>query len=101
MNRSASSRRSWWLLLLVLLAISTPAAGFLFTYSSRAALDKPQTGTQNPQAEEGIVCFGQVDLIHGVTALYPLQAGRVKEVLAEEGQAVSEGAVLLRLEDDS
>src|SRR5262249_27127674 len=48
---------------------------------------------------QGIVCFGQVDLEHGVTALYPLQAGRVDEVPAREGQTVSEGKVLVHLED--
>lgn len=103
MKRSSTPRRAWWLLLLILLAASTPAAGLLFSYSSRGA--PPATGEHNeqktagPNESENIVCFGQVDLRHGVTALFPLQPGRVTEVLVEEGQTVAEGAVLIRLED--
>jgi HlyD family secretion protein len=103
MKRTSTPRRGWWLLLLALLAACTPAAGLLFSYSSRGAppavsernLEKPST----PAEDEGIVCFGQVDLIHGVTALVPLQPGRVTEVLVEEGQTVAQGASLVRLED--
>jgi HlyD family secretion protein len=47
----------------------------------------------------GVVCFGVVDLEHGVTSLHPLQPGRVAEMLVQENQAVPAGAVLLRLED--
>ena len=50
-------------------------------------------------AAGGIICFGTVDLEHGVTSLYPLQPGRVAEVLVRENQVVSAGAALLRLED--
>jgi HlyD family secretion protein len=103
MKHSSTPRRAWWLLLLALLAASTPAAGLLFTYSSRGAPPTASERTEKkttPSTEgEGIVCFGQVDLIHGVTALYPLQPGRVAEVLVEEGQTVAEGTVLVRLED--
>lgn len=103
MKRSSTPRRAWWLLLLVLLAASTPAAGLLFSYSSRgappAADERNDAKTAAPAESEGIVCFGQVDLRHGVTALFPLQPGRVSEVLVEEGQTVAEGTVLIRLED--
>jgi HlyD family secretion protein len=103
MKRTSIPRRSWWLLLLALLAASTPAAFLLFVYSSRGAI--PAVGERDPKTsagsleDEGIVCFGQVDLIHGVAALVPLQPGRVAEVLVEEGQTVAKGAPLLRLED--
>ena len=103
MKHPSPSRRSWWLLLLVLLAVSTPAAGLLFSYSSRGA--PPASGERNQEKsarsaeDEGVVCFGQVDLIHGVTALAPLQPGRVAELLVEEGQTVAEGTVLVRLDD--
>jgi multidrug resistance efflux pump len=105
MKRTSSPRRAWWLLLLILLAASTPAAGLLFSYSSRGAPPAPseqsETKSTAPTQSEGIVCFGQVDLTHGVTALSPLQPGRVTEVLVEEGQTVDEGAVLIRLEDSA
>jgi multidrug resistance efflux pump len=51
------------------------------------------------EGRQGVVCFGVVDLEQGVTALGPLQPGRVAEVLVKENQAVPAGAVLLRLED--
>ncbi len=101
MNRSSTSRRVLWLLALGLLALGTPAAGLLFSYSSRGALpvQEPGGGPNAPAGGSGVVCFGQVDLQHGVTALAPLQPGRVTEVLVHEGQTVSEGTVLLRLDD--
>ena len=40
-----------------------------------------------------------MDLEHGVASLYPLQPGRVAEVLVAENQEVTQGAELLRLED--
>jgi HlyD family secretion protein len=105
MKRSSTSRRAWWLLLLLLLAASTPAAGLLFSYSSRGAPPNASEGSEKKATTtaegEGLVCFGQVDLVHGVTALYPLQPGRVAEIVVEEGQTVSEGTPLIRLEDGS
>jgi HlyD family secretion protein len=102
MKRTPTPRRAWWLLLLVLLAASTPAAGLLFSYSSRGVPPAPgerhQEKTALSDEDKGIVCFGQVDLVHGVTALVPLQPGRVAEVLVEEGQTVAEGADLIRVE---
>ncbi|MHB1423462.1 MAG: HlyD family secretion protein [Gemmataceae bacterium] len=100
MKRSSTPRRAWWLLLLVLLAACTPAAGLLFSYSSRGvpSADNARNHEKSASSSE-IVCFGQVDLLHGVTALFPLQPGRVVAVLVEEGQIVDRGTVLVRLED--
>jgi HlyD family secretion protein len=53
----------------------------------------------SPVADRGIVCFGHVDVEHGVTALAPLAPGRVVEVPVREGEAVTAGAALLRLDD--
>jgi multidrug resistance efflux pump len=60
------------------------------------------TAAAGPPAavESGVVCFGHVDVKYGVASLLPLRSGRVAEVLARENQAVTAGAVLLRLEDD-
>lgn len=103
MKRTSTPRRAWWLLLLVLLAVSTPAAGLLFSYSARVAPtasgERDQEKSSGSEEEKGVVCFGQVDLTHGVTALVPLQPGRVAELLVEEGQTVAEGTVLVRLDD--
>ena len=102
MNRTSAGRRVLWVLALLLVAIGTPAAGLLFSYSSRGASPSTPNDTGKNESIAGtgeVVCFGQVDLRHGVTALFPLQPGRVAEVPAREGQTVSEGTVLVRLED--
>jgi multidrug resistance efflux pump len=102
MNRSSAGRRALWLLALLLVAVGTPAAGLLYSYSSRGALPTHGSASRKDatsSGKHGVVCFGQVDLEHGVTALYPLQPGRVVEVPVQEGQTVSEGTVLVRLED--
>jgi multidrug resistance efflux pump len=46
-----------------------------------------------------VVCFGHVDVEHGVTPLYPLVPGRVVQVDVRESQSVQAGAILLRLDD--
>lgn len=103
MKHTPTPRRAWWLLLLTLLAVSTPAAGLLFSYSARIAPSASGEHNQEKSAgstdNQGVVCFGQVDLIHGVTALVPLQPGRVAELLVKEGQTVAEGTALVRLDD--
>jgi multidrug resistance efflux pump len=103
MNRTSRSRGLLWFLLLLLIAAGTPAAGLLFVYSSRGELpsrvQNGDAGAKGSTGAEGAVCFGQVDLEHGVTAIYPLQPGRVIEVLVQEGQSVSAETPLVRLED--
>lgn len=65
---------------------------------------RPATALSAPSADsaistEAVVCFGTVDLEHGVTSLSPLQPGRVAEILVRENQAVPAGTELLRLDD--
>ncbi|MDR3636762.1 MAG: biotin/lipoyl-binding protein [Isosphaeraceae bacterium] len=75
-------------------ALTASALFFRHPAAARAA----PTGEAEP-VPEGVVCFGTVDLEHGVASLLPLQPGRVAEVLAHENQVVAQGTVLLRLED--
>jgi multidrug resistance efflux pump len=44
-------------------------------------------------------CFGFVDVEQGVAPLYPVQPGRVIEVMAKEGARVEAGAPLFRVDD--
>jgi multidrug resistance efflux pump len=48
---------------------------------------------------KGVVCFGHVDLEHGIASLYPLIRGRVTQVEVNENQEVSAGTILIRLDD--
>ncbi|MFO0929694.1 MAG: HlyD family efflux transporter periplasmic adaptor subunit [Gemmataceae bacterium] len=57
------------------------------------------TAEDDASTAGGVVCYGQVDLRHGVTSLVPLQGGRVAAVLVEENRHVAAGTVLLRLDD--
>jgi multidrug resistance efflux pump len=56
----------------------------------------PQPRDETPKT---VVSFGHVDVEGGVQRIFPLQAGRVAEVLVQPGSAVAEGAPLIRIED--
>lgn len=102
----SASRRIFWLVMLALLAIGTPAAGLLFSWSATGSIDLwANKSAHQPEASARevsprLVCFGRVDLEHGVTSLAPLSPGRVKSVTVREGDSVAAGAVLIQLEDD-
>ncbi|MFM8931026.1 MAG: HlyD family secretion protein [Gemmataceae bacterium] len=44
-------------------------------------------------------CIAHVDAEHGLAPLYPLQPGRVKQVLVDEGQKVRKDQILFTLDD--
>jgi HlyD family secretion protein len=87
--------------IVVAVAVALTSVAVLFRRSAAAPSAPPPPVAPPPAAEdgEGVVCFGTVDLEPGVASLYPLQPGRVANVLVRENQTVSEGAELLRLED--
>jgi multidrug resistance efflux pump len=78
-------------------------AAALFFRSAATARDAPSVSSPPHSAarpaEQGVVCFGTVDLEYGTTSLGPLQPGRVAEILVRENQVVPEGTELLRLDD--
>ncbi len=90
-----------WFVGLALLAASI--AGATWVLHSRAGEGPPKEGSTAPptagRGERTVTCFGHVDVEGGVTALYPLQPGRVTEVLVREDESVKAGAVLFRMED--
>ena len=97
MKPVALARRFLWFV-----AATGVAAGlvsFALSYRRPAMAQKEPATDPGPVAAEGVVCFGLVDLEHGVTSLFPLQPGRVAEVLVQENQQVKAGTDLIRLED--
>src|SRR5262245_66152477 len=46
------------------------------------------------------VCLGRIDVEGGVLDLAPVRAGQVAELLVKEGEEVSAGTVLLRLDEE-
>jgi multidrug resistance efflux pump len=100
MRAFARARSLVWFLLVLALAVGLFCAAIRFSRTAAAPTSPPPPGAALAGHEQGgVVCFGTVDLLHGVVALYPLQSGRVVEVLVAENQEVQAGRELLRLED--
>ena len=86
-----------WIAGLALLGASIAGAGWVL--HAQVGDKGSEDAAALPPPDQGVVCFGHVDVEHGVTSLYPLQPGRVVEVLVRETQSVQAGDVLLRLDD--
>lgn len=83
------------------LVVATSAASLVFLLS--LALTRTPAAAAEPTIASGqermpLSCLGFVDLENGVTALAPLQPGRVDRLLVRETQEVKAGDVLLQLE---
>jgi HlyD family secretion protein len=89
-----------WPLMVVAVGAALISAAVRFSRTAAAPITGQQSASEpDGGSHEGVVCFGTVDLERGVASLYPLQPGRVAEVLVAENQEVTQGAELLRLED--
>ncbi len=99
MNENKERRRSWWLL--AGLALAVIAAPVAIHFGPEVWSSAPADGVSEGRAigRARVVCLGHVDLEEGVTALNPVQPGRVVEVAVREGQKVKAGTVLLRQDD--
>ncbi len=70
-----------------------------------ATIGKQLSGDRKGGPDPGLLpmnrtfCIAHVDAEHGMAPLYPLQAGRVKLVLVEEGQKVAKDQILFTLDD--
>jgi HlyD family secretion protein len=90
------ARRFFWLLGLGLLVGTAAGAGWIFNHSE--AQEKAPAPKADAVGGGGVICLGYVDVEPGVAGLYPLHPGQVVQ-LAEEGQHVSKGAILLQVDD--
>lgn len=107
MNAASISKRGVWILALVTLGVGMPIAGLILSRPAPGSASllkgdgdsRQGTSLVSSAGKEGVVCFGYVDLEHGVTSLYPLQPGRVVDVPVHEGESVPEGTVLVRLDE--
>jgi len=99
MNEKSLRRRPWWLVLV--LAVGVIAAPVLIHFGPVVWSSAPAdtSAEARPAGRAALVCLGHVDVEDGVTALNPMQPGRVVEVAVREGQTVKAGAVLIRLDD--
>ena len=100
MMRSARARGLLWSLVVVGVGAALISAAVWFSRTAAAPARSPASSSAPAASRsEGVICFGTVDLERGVSSLYPLQPGRVTEVLVAENQEVAQGAELVRLED--
>jgi HlyD family secretion protein len=95
MTRITRSQGLLWPIIVVALGAVLVSAAVRFSRTAAAPTTRPPTD----EGHEGVVCFGTVDLERGAASLYPLQLGRVVEVLVAENQEVEQGTELLHLED--
>lgn len=95
------TRLAWFLGMFFVIGTFAGFIGWSIGQSSGAAPTAAPSLGPPASDKHSIVCFGYVDVEHGVTRLSPLRVGRVAELLAKEGQVVSAGAPLLRLESEA
>lgn len=84
-----------WLLAAVAVGLGGAACVF------RPPLNLFGGGPRHPERPllKGVECLGRVDVEGGLLELAPVRSGRVAAVNVREGEAVSAGAVLLRLDE--
>jgi multidrug resistance efflux pump len=100
MNANRLALRPSWYLVLAALALCGAGIGRLFLNGPPGrAFSSPGDSRSDAVGGPEVICLGYVDVEGGVAPLAPSQPGRVLEVVAHEGEFVSRGAVLLRLED--
>jgi HlyD family secretion protein len=90
-----------WIAAVVVLAVATVGANwYLYFRDSGHGARLTSDNAEDPTASRAqVVCFGHVDVEYGVQSLYPLQPGRVKEVLVHDAARVKSGKALLHLDD--
>lgn len=100
MTRTVRTRAVFWPLVTIATATVLISTALRFGRSAAVPTPPPDAAEKTVgKAQDGVVCFGIVDLEHGVAALAPLQSGRVADILVTENQTVAQGTDLLRLDD--
>ncbi len=95
--RTRRPRTLFWLLAVAVLLVLTGAAlVFRPPLLHLVGWDRPESG---PPRLQGVECLGRVDVEGGLLELAPVRAGQVVAVSVGEGEAVSAGAELLRLDE--
>jgi multidrug resistance efflux pump len=108
MKSSTRWSRLPWLLGLALLTGSLVGAGHVLhsrpndSSGGGSRHEKAQPERQPNPVVQGVYCHGTVDVESGYTnhALYPVQMGKVVEILAVEGLEVHAGDILMRVDDE-
>jgi multidrug resistance efflux pump len=100
MNTTRRPHRFFWLLGVVLLVGTAAGAGWVLN-NAPAGTPAPRAGEKGrglPGADS-IICIGYVDVPDGTTPLYPVLPGQVAEVCVKDGDKVTKGVLLFRMDD--
>jgi membrane fusion protein (multidrug efflux system) len=94
-------RLSIFVVAVALLAVSLVGANLALTGRAEGDGKKEETREvfKPPVSDDGAVCIAYVDVEERVRDLYPTHPGKVVDVLVREGQRVTRGTVLFRMED--
>jgi len=98
MPKQLRSPRLYWIAGLVLLIGTVVSAGFVFNSGVRGSGDSATAVPAAPSLAHDVMSLGYVDNRDGVSGLYPVQPGRVKE-LRKEDFVAKKGDWLLRLDN--
>ncbi len=98
MNGNRRSSRLVWLLGLVLLAGTVVGAGWALNTSHAGARPGKDQEPASPNNFGPATFIGFGDVENGVTAISPVQPGKVVEVLAKESKEFKAGEVLFRMD---
>src|SRR5437667_12586100 len=95
------SRWIFWILGLILLVVGVGGAAWFVAngWELPGTVAAVQESPSFADDVDGVVCFGYVDLEHGLRMLAPVRSGRVRELHVRENQEVLANAPLLSLED--
>jgi multidrug resistance efflux pump len=97
MPRPGRTHRLFWIAGILLLVGTVLGAGYVINNGVGKYSATPTSEGDTP-APPGIVSIGHVDMESGVTNLFPVQQGRVTEIV-KEGIRVKKGDILLRIEN--
>lgn len=96
---ASPSRPRFRLTLWVVGVLAASSAGLTaWALTSRADAPSGASQTAAPRSDQRYSFLGYADLEQGVTALYPLQPGRVLKVFAHDGDAVEADAPLIAMD---
>jgi multidrug resistance efflux pump len=102
MNTTRRPLRYFWLLGILLLVGTAIGAGWVLNNApaqDKSARDRDKDRDRGQPGADMIICLGRVDVEGGLTPLHPLQGGRVTHLWVREGDPVSEGEMLLSVDD--
>jgi HlyD family secretion protein len=93
-------RKTVWFAAAAVLVLGGGGLAFMSQANAKKEAEAAQAAKAAPESPFVAVANGKADVEGGLIQVAARRAGIVREVLVQEGEAVTEGQVLARLEDD-